>query len=111
MATYPEAMAAQVDLPEEAPDVTATELHVAVLHRLLGALRHVFGDRALVIGDVFLRLDEKVQVSPDVMIVPGAAPGTRRVYHVPDEPVPDVTIEVLSLVNRIGVGRRLLQQK
>ena len=96
MVLYDEYMAPQVDLPDEAPDVTASELHVVVLHRLLGVLRFLFRDQALVMGDTFVRVNGVEQVSPDVMIVPGAEPGTRTVYRIPPEPVPDVTIEVLS---------------
>jgi Uma2 family endonuclease len=104
-------MAPQVGLPDEAPDVTATELHVVVLLRLLDVLRFLFRDKALVLGDVFVRVDETKQVSPDVMIVHGAENGTRTVYRIPPEPVPDVTVEVLSTVNHQGEGRRLLEQK
>jgi len=111
MVLYDETMPPQVDLPDEAPDVTATELHVQVLHRLLGVLRFLFRDKALVIGDVFVRVNGVEQVSPDVMIVPGVGPGTRTVYRIPPEPVPDVTVEVLSKVNYTGVGLRLLRKK
>src|SRR5687768_3589973 len=110
MVTYDDAMAPQVDLPDEAPDVTASELHVTVLRRLLGLLVFLFRDQALALGDVFLRVDGAEQVSPDVMIVHGAEPGDRTVYRIPPEPVPDVTIEVLSRVNDSAVGRRLLDQ-
>ena len=111
MVLYDDSMAPQVDLPDEAPDVTASELHVAVLHRLLGVLRFLFRDKALVLGDTFLRVNGIEQVSPDVMIVHGAEPGTRTVYRIPPEPVPDVTVEVLSTANFRGEGRRLLEQK
>jgi Uma2 family endonuclease len=111
MVLYDGSMATQVDLPDEAPDVTASELHVAVLRRLAGVLCYLFRDQALVLNDVFVRVNGAEQVSPDVMIVHGAEPGTRTVYRIPPEPVPDVTIEVLSTVNRQGEGRRLLEQK
>jgi Uma2 family endonuclease len=111
MVLYSETMAPQVDLPDEAPDVTASELHVAVLHRLLGVLRYLFREKALVLGDTFVRVDGTEQVSPDVMIVHGAEPGTRTVYRIPPEPAPDVTVEVLSSANYRGEGRRLLEQK
>jgi Uma2 family endonuclease len=104
-------MAPQVHLPDEAPDVTASELHVIVLLRLLNVLRHLFRGKAWVIGDMFVRVNETEQVSPDVMIVHGAEPGARRVYRTPPEPVPDVTVEVLSTVNHQSEGRRLLEQK
>jgi Uma2 family endonuclease len=111
MAIYHQSMALQVDLPDEAPDVTATELHVIVLRRLVDALRFIFWDKALVLGDVFVRVDGTKQVSPDVLIVHGAEDGTRSVYPIPPEPVPDVTLEVLSPVNHQSEGRRLLEQK
>jgi hypothetical protein len=111
MVTYDEVMAPPVDLPIEAPDVTANELHVRVLHRLSGVLQVLFRDKALVLGDIFVRVDGIEQASPDVLIVHGPEPGDRPVYHVPPEPVPDVTLEVLSPANRLGKGRRLLQQK
>ena len=111
MATYDVPMAPRVDLPDEAPDMTTTELHAAVLHRLLAALRLAFRAEALVLGDIFVRVNGIEQVSPDVLVVHGAEPGTRTVYRIPPEPVPDVTGEVLSSVNRSGEGRRLLEQK
>jgi Uma2 family endonuclease len=111
MVLYDDPMAQQVDLPDEAPDVTASELHDAVQHRLAGVLRFLFRDKALVLGDVFVRVDGTEQVAPDVTIVPGAEPGTRTVYRIPPEPAPAVTVEVLSTANDSGEGRRLLEQK
>jgi Uma2 family endonuclease len=111
MVLYDELMAPQVHLPDEAPDVTASELHVIVLLRLLSVLRYLFRDKALVLGDVFVRVDEAKQVSPDVMIVHDAEPGDRTTYRIPPEPVPDVTVEVLSTVNHQAEGRQLLEQK
>jgi hypothetical protein len=64
-----------------------------------------------VLGDTFVRVDGIEQVAPDVTIVHGVEPGARTVYRVPPEPVPDVTVEVLSKVNDTKVGRRLLEQK
>ena len=111
MVLYDDSMAPRADLPDEAPDVTATELHARVLHRLVVVLEFLFRHKALVLVDVFVRVNGTEQVAPDVTIVHGAEPGTRTVYRIPPEPVPDVTVEVLSTVNRSGVGRRLLEQK
>jgi hypothetical protein len=108
---YDDPMAERAVLPIEAPDMTATELHASVLHRLVAVLTFLFGDRALVLGDIFVRVDETDQVSPDVLIVHGARPGRRTVYRVPPEPVPDLTIEILSPVNEKGKGRRQLLHK
>jgi hypothetical protein len=91
--------------------MTVTELHSSVVIRLYTALRHLLAGRALVLVEIFLRVHETEQVSPDVLIVPGAEPGTRTVYRVPDEPVPDVTMEVLSPANHVGEGRRQLESK
>jgi Uma2 family endonuclease len=109
-------MSTRVALPDEAPDMTATELHEAVLFRLVGALQAAFRDAALVLSEIFLRTRpdvtrESEQVSADVMVIPGARPGRRRVYWVPDEPVPAVTIEILSPVNRESEGRAQLEHK
>ena len=41
----------------------------------------------------------------------GSTPGKRSVYRVPAEPVPDVTIEVLSPKNDKPFGRRKLEEK
>lgn len=103
-------------LPDEAVDMTVTELHTLVVSRLFAALRLVFGDTAAVLADIFLRVggDDVVtgrQVSPDLLIVPGARPGKRRVYRVPDEPVPAVTMEILSYANHTGEGREALEAK
>lgn len=111
MVQYDEYMADRVVLPDEAPDMTVTELHASVVIRLYIALRQALRDRALVLVEIFLRVDEREQVSPDLLIVPGARPGARTVYRVPDEPVPDVTIEVLSPANHVGEGRRQLERK
>jgi Uma2 family endonuclease len=104
-------MAERVVLPDEAPDMTVTELHDYVTGRLKDVLRFLFGHRALVLGDIFVRVDETDQVSPDVLIVPGAKPGARTVYRIPPEPVPDITMEVLSPANDRGDGRRQLHHK
>lgn len=62
-------------------------------------------------GEIFLRVDGRQQVSPDVFVVPGVATGTRSVYAVPLEPVPTVTVEVLSPVNATTRGRAELEAK
>jgi hypothetical protein len=54
---YDEAMLTQAALPEEAVDMTGAELHQLVLNRLVDVLRFIFGDRALVLSDVFLRIE------------------------------------------------------
>jgi Uma2 family endonuclease len=104
-------MVTQVVLPDEAHDVTASELHQAVLYRLVAVLRHLFGDSALVLSDIFLRVDNVRQVAPDVLVVPGSRPGKRKVYRVPNEPVPVLTLEVLSEINYEAEGRGLLAGK
>ncbi len=98
-------------LVDEAVDVTGSETHVRALVRLLTALSYALRGRALVLGDVFLRVDNREQASPDVFVVPGAAPGKRKVYSIPPEPVPTVTIEVLSPVNREPRGQAQLEGK
>jgi Uma2 family endonuclease len=108
-------MTVQTALPEEAVDVTVSELHQRVLNRLVDVLRFVFRERALVLSDIFLRVrhpdGHEEQVSPDVAIVPGAQPGRRSVYRVPDEPVPATTIEVLSPANHGAEGAMILAEK
>jgi hypothetical protein len=111
MVLYDDTMALQVDLPDEAPDVTVNELHEAVVQRLALVLRFLFRGKALVLSDIFVRVDEIEQAAPDVLIVHGPERGDRTVYHIPPEPVPDVTVEVLSPANRLGKGRRLLENK
>ena len=111
MVSYDHPMAERVVLPDEAPDMTVTELHDYVTDRLKDVLRFLFGDRALVLGDIFVRVDETDQVSPDLLIVPGAKPGARTVYRIPPEPVPDITMEVLSPANYQRDGRLQLQHK
>ena len=111
---YDDAMAgrhADVVLPDEAIDVTTSELHALVLLRLTNAARYVFGDSALVLMDIFVRVNGVEQVAPDLLVVPGAQRGRRTVYRIPDEPVPAVTVEVLSPANYEPEGRDLLAAK
>jgi hypothetical protein len=100
----------QIELPDEAVDVTVSELHYELVQRLYNLLRIVFGDSAVVLAEMFVRLGDR-QVSPDVFIVPGARPGSRRIYDLTAEAVPAVTIEVLSPANETGVGREELDRK
>ncbi len=46
-----------------------------------------------------------------MFVVPGIEAGKRRVYAVPHEPVPSVTLEVLSTSNRTSEGRAELEAK
>lgn len=58
MGTYHGAMAedtAVTALPDEAPDMTATEAHVRTVAQLRAALSHALHGRAGVFGEMFLR--------------------------------------------------------
>ncbi|MGH9105914.1 MAG: Uma2 family endonuclease [Acidimicrobiales bacterium] len=107
----PVAVASDVLLPDEAPDLTASELHVDVLVRLFTAVKYALGERALVLMDIFLRVEGHEQVAPDLLVAPPAPRGGRKVYAFPDEPAPLVTVEVLSTANYEGEGRRALEAK
>ncbi len=98
-------------LVDEAPDMTANELHVRVVQRIHAALTHALAGQAAVFCEIFLRVDNREQVAADVFVVPGLTAGIRAVYAVPAEPVPAVTIEVLSPANKRGRGRRELESK
>lgn len=98
-------------LVDEAADVTASEAHVRAVLRLFTALSYALGEQAVVLSDIFVRVDNREQASPDVFVVPGVAAGSRTVYSIPPEPVPAVTIEVLSPVNREPTGRAELESK
>lgn len=98
-------------LVDEAVDVTASEAHVRAVLRLFTALSYALGEHAVVLSDIFVRVDNREQASPDVFVVPGEAAGSRTVYSIPPEPVPAVTIEVLSPVNREPRGRAELEAK
>lgn len=111
MALYDWVMVTRTALPDEAVDMTTSELHELVLSRLVDVLRYLFGDTALVLSDIFVRVDEADQVYPDVLIVPSARPGARTVYRIPPEPVPAVTVEVLSSANYKADGRAELEHK
>jgi hypothetical protein len=102
---------ADLVLPDEAPDVTATEAHNRLMVRLWVATRLAYGDRALVLLDIFLRVDGRRQAAPDVLVAPPSPIASHRVYRVPQEPVPLATVEVLSEVNHEPEGRRLLTAK
>ncbi|HWG73105.1 MAG TPA: hypothetical protein VG184_03510 [Acidimicrobiales bacterium] len=97
-------------LADEEHDRTATEAHWRVLMRLYAAVSYAFGDRALVLLDIFVRTGGQ-QAAPDLLVAPGMAPGSRRVYSVPENTVPSVTVEVLSVVNYEAAGRAQLQRK
>ena len=114
MATYHEVVLEEgvgTQLVDEAPDVTATEVHVRVLGRLRAALSHALRGRAGVFAEIFVHVDGREQVSADLFAVPGVATGDRTVYAVPAEPVPSVTLEVLSTSNRSRRGRAELEAK
>jgi hypothetical protein len=100
-----------VALPDETPDMTTTEVHVRVLLRLYLALSYALAGRAVVLADIFLRVDDREQIAPDLLVARGRSAGNRTVYRVPPEPVPDVTFEILSPKNRQLRGRRLLEAK
>lgn len=114
MATYHGVMpeyAVDEELVDEAPDMTATESHVRDVGRLRAALTHAVRGRAGVFGEIFLRVDNREQVSADAFLVPGVTTGLRSVYAVPLEPVPSVTFEVLSPANATRRGRAELEAK
>lgn len=114
MATYHEVVpeeAVGTQLVDEAVDMTATEVHVRVVARLRTALTYALRGRAGVFGEIFLRVDGREQVSADLFAVPGVTTGERTVYAVPAEPVPAVTVEVLSTSNRSRRGRAEVEAK
>jgi hypothetical protein len=97
-------------LPDEAVDVTASELHARIVARLAAALGYALAGRAAVLTDIFVRAGDD-QAAPDVLVAPGVAAGRRTVYRLADDPVPAVTVEVLSPANREGEGLALLERK
>jgi Uma2 family endonuclease len=105
------AVSSEIDLPEEAPDMTATDAHWRLLIRLFGAVSVALRGKALVLGDIFLRVGGREQVAPDLLVAPPSDLEEHRVYRVPDEPVPRVTVEVLSEANYEREGRRILEAK
>lgn len=114
MGTYDDVMAEEAlaaELVDEAPDMTATEAHVRAVAQLRSALSYALRGKAGVFGEIFLRVDDREQVSADVFTVPGVTTGERSVYRVPAEPVPSVTFEILSPANRSGRGRAELEAK
>ena len=91
--------AGEQELPIEEDDISATEPHQDLVARVMFGLRHRLKD-VLVLGDMFIRLGRR-QAAPDVFTVAGGGKrGARSIYRLEDEPVPDVTIEVLSVVNK-----------
>jgi|GEM_PF-6452909 len=105
------AVTTEVELPSEAPDMTTSELHEHLLSRLAAAVEYALAGKALVLKDIFVRLEGKEQKAPDLLVAPYAPPGARKVYAVPDEPVPLVTVEVISEDNYSGPGKKLLEEK
>jgi hypothetical protein len=102
---------AEVELPDEAPDVTATEAHNRLMVRLWSAVQAAFGDRALVLLDIFVRVDGRRQAAPDVLVAPPSAIADHRVYAVPAEPAPLVTVEIISETNHSLEGQQALAAK
>jgi hypothetical protein len=101
-------------LPDEAVDITTNEFHLRLLFRLVSALSYALAGQAAVLGDIFVRSDHEPvpdQAAPDVLIAPGVRPGGRTVYRLSEDPVPAVTVEVLSPANREREGRALLEKK
>jgi hypothetical protein len=101
-------------LPDEAVDVTTNEFHLRLLIRLVTALSYALAGRAAVLGDILVRSDHEPvpdQAAPDVLIARGVGPGNRTVYRLSEDPVPAVTVEVLSPANREREGRVLLERK
>lgn len=104
-------MADQAVLPDEEPDTTTSELHVRVLVRLFAAVRYALKGQALVLMDIFLRVEGREQAATDLLVAPPAPEGARTVYSYPDEPLPLTTVEILSASNYEGEGKRKLEHK
>ncbi|MHB8294451.1 MAG: Uma2 family endonuclease [Acidimicrobiales bacterium] len=108
------ATAPAISLPDQADDVTSTEAHWRLMAVIRTALSYVLGDAALVLSDIFVRVEGREQVSPDVLVAPpdpAHGPADHRVYALPEHPAPRVTIEVLSAANYDQPGRGLLEAK
>jgi hypothetical protein len=111
MLLYDDPMAPRVDLPDEAPDLTATIPHNVLLHRLFAVLGILFDETTLVMPDCFVRVNDRRQVAPDLTIVHGTTSPGWSAYRIPPKPVPHVTLEVLSAINDTAFGRGKLQEK
>lgn len=103
--------AREVELPTEEFDVTGNEWHNRLLSRLHTAIAYALADTALVAQDIFLRVEGRQQAAADILVTPGLKAGRRTVYRIPAEPVPAVTLEVLSPANRTGTGLARLAGK
>lgn len=50
------AILTRASLPDEAPDVTVSDLHERVVNRLVDVLRFIFSDKAVVLLGIFTRV-------------------------------------------------------
>ena len=66
-----------VVLVDEAVDVTTNEAHFRLIALLHMALSYALDGQAAVLADIFLRVDNREQVAPDVLIAMGSSAGTR----------------------------------
>ena len=105
------AMLSDEDVWLEAPDVTASEEHQALAFTLEAAIKAIVPQPCAVIGATFLVAPGHAPVSADLLVAFGVENGKRPSWRLPGDPVPDVTIEIVSPSNRTGEGRRLVARK
>ena len=105
------AMLSPEDVWLEAPDVTASEEHQELAFRIEAALKALVPEPSAVIGATFLVAPDEKPVSADILVAVGSEPGKRPSWRLPRDPVPDVTIEIVSPSNRTGEGKRLVEEK
>ena len=103
--------------PEEAHSVTGTDDHLSWIILLRGNLRAVFhGQNVYIGGDIFwypVEGEPRICASPDALAVFGRPQYNRRTWQNWHEEGlgPQVTVEVLSVVNKTAAGRRELANK
>ncbi len=107
----------EIYYPEEEEDVTGTDEHLSWIFLLRENLRLLLGGpHCYVGGDIFwypVQGRPDIKVSPDTLVVFGRPQGQRRTWQNWKEAGlgPQVTIEVLSVVNKEPRGRRILADK
>lgn len=99
-------LTAEIHYPEsDGQPMAETQLHQDCLVRIVDILRVRYaGERVYVAGNMFLYYEEGVVsacVAPDVFVVKGIEPYTRRIYQVWNEgPAPSVVFELTSAATR-----------
>ena len=95
----------------EEHDMTGNEAHNALGFWFGPAIASVLPEPSVVIWDIFMLEPGDTPVATDLLVSLRATPANRPSWRLDRDPVPDVTIEILSPSNRTGDGFAKLERK